>query len=273
MIVHEKDIGIFFDNPLKAKGFEDEHDIAEAAHFDAEAERFLAEEGEKALIVDIHEKMPPRHRAFWRELGDASGLRALDIGCGYGYSACRLASMGAEVVAIDVSPKMCDLTRRASELNNVKIDVRNLSAVDTGFPDDYFDLVVGQVSLHHLPLATAGPEILRILKPGGRVVFLEPVHGYRWSFKLRSKLPVACYESPGGGALRKDELQFLGELFGKIEVRYFRILERLLRFRILRWASPIIYAADKVLVVIPGIKGFASAAVIVLTKEDKKGEF
>jgi len=261
-----KNIGVFYDNPLKSTGMEIDHDAADAAHFDDEADRFLAEEGKEALVVDFHEDMPPRHRAFWLELLDAPGKRILDVGCGYGYSAARLAMMGANVVAIDVSKKMCDLTRLAAEVNDVEIDVHNASAVNTGFPDDEFDIIVGQVSLHHLPLESSGRELKRILKPGGRAVFLEPIHTFKWIFDLRSRLPVACYESPGGGALRIEEIRELGNFFGDYKIRYFSVLERLRRFKPLDWISPILYAADTTLLKLPGTKGLSSAAVIVLKK-------
>ena len=55
-----KNIEKFYDNPLKHKGWEVEHDALEAEHFDKRAERFLVEVGEKGLIVDFDETMPPR---------------------------------------------------------------------------------------------------------------------------------------------------------------------------------------------------------------------
>ena len=213
--------------------------------------------------------MPPRHRAFWRALEKVDGKRILDVGCGYGYSACRLALIGAQVVAIDVSSKMCDIARKAAELNRVEVDVRNISAVETGFPDESFDYVVGQVSLHHLPLNSAGPELKRVLKSGGKAVFIEPFHGTRFALKVRSKLPIKCFESPGGGALRLDEIESLGELFGKVEIEYFGIFERLRRFELFKWISPVLYGIDWFLLKLPGARRLASHVLIVFTKREK----
>ncbi len=262
----EMDIKTFYDNPLKKRGREAEHDAEDAAHFDAEALRFLNEEGESALIVDLREDRPPRHRAFWRELLDAPGKRILDVGCGYGYASTLLAMMGADVTAIDVSNGMCELTRLSAQVNGVEIDVRNLSAVDTGFPDDSFDIIVGQVSLHHLPLESAGEELARVLKPGGKAVFLEPIQPREWVFKLRANLPFVCHESPGGGALRLDEIEAIGKIFGDYEIKYFNITERLRRFKAIDWFSPVLYTTDSILLKIPGMTGFAASAVIIFTK-------
>ena len=266
MTLDAGNIAKFYDNPLKKIGSETEHDSIESKHYDIEAERFLAENDKRALLVDFDEPLPPRHRAFWIAVGDVENLRVLDIGCGYGYAASRLALCGAKVTAIDVSEGMCDLTRRAAHINGVDIDVRKLSAVDTGLPEGSFDLIVGQVSLHHLPLDSAGPEFVRLLKPGGRAVFLEPIHPWRAILKMRAMLPISCQESPGGGALRADEIERLGIIFGEVELKRFAILERLRRFRSLRWASPFIFSIDNLLLAIPVLRGLAAHAVIELTK-------
>src|SRR5262245_963786 len=44
--------------------------------------------------------------------GDVRGLRLLDVGCGSGYFAREMASRGARVTAIDISPRMIELAQR-----------------------------------------------------------------------------------------------------------------------------------------------------------------
>src|SRR3546814_13720576 len=48
----------------------------------------------------------------------------------------------------------------------------NAEAMD--FPDDSFDLVFGSGIIHHLDIDRAFAEIARVLRPGGRAVFVEP---------------------------------------------------------------------------------------------------
>src|SRR3546814_16824046 len=43
------------------------------------------------------------------------------------------------------------------------------------FPDDSFDLVFGSGIIHHLDIDRAFGEIARVLRPGGRAVFIEPL--------------------------------------------------------------------------------------------------
>lgn len=177
-----------------------------------------------------------------------------------------LALRGAEVVAIDVSQGMCELTRRAAELNKVQVDVRQQSAVETGFPDEYFDAVVGQVSFHHLPFPTAAHELLRILKPGGRAVFMDPIHGSRFFVWLRGSLPVGCHESPGGGALRRDQIEELQRIFGRAELSWYGPTARLERFNALEPFYSTLAAIDRFLLRLPGSGWLTSYVVMVLHK-------
>jgi SAM-dependent methyltransferase len=259
---------LFYDNPLKKAGSEAEHDRQDAEHFDEEARGFLEKNDDALLLVDFAEKMPPRHRAFWDEFRNVAGLKILDVGCGYGYSACRLALMGAKVTAIDVSGGMCGITRKAAGLNNVAVDVHRASAVSTGFEDVRFDMIAGQVSLHHLPMPNSAIELRRILKKGGMAVFLEPVQGPRWLLKIRGMLPLPCRESVGGGALRKGQIAEIGKIFGSVEVKYFAIFERLRRIKLFDRISPVLYFFDRILLALPFMRAFAAHALIILKKAD-----
>ncbi len=99
--------------------------------------------------------------------------RCLDIGTGTGHTAARLAAAGAAVVGIDPAAGMLDAAR---ELYG---QVPNLSFVEargdaTGFEDDAFDLVTARHTLHHHhDVAATLKEVARVLRPGGRFVFVD----------------------------------------------------------------------------------------------------
>lgn len=91
--------------------------------------------------------------------------RVLEVGCGAGELAGRLHELGIEVVAIDTSQRMVDLTRA----RGVQAQVADVQ--DLPFEDGSFDCVVaGWVLYHVVERATAIHECARVLRPGGRFV-------------------------------------------------------------------------------------------------------
>ena len=110
--------------------------------------------------------------------GAHSGDRVLDVGCGTGYFARRLAPVvqpDGSVVGIDPSRPMLDF---ATEHAPPNCTFRIAGAEDLPFPDASFDLVVSSLAFHHIPAegrADALREMFRVLRPGGRV-FIADFH-------------------------------------------------------------------------------------------------
>lgn len=104
-------------------------------------------------------------------LGDVTGLRVLEAGCGPGVLTGWLADHGAAVTAMDVSPEMVGLAReRVGE--RARVVVADLSEPLTFTADASVDLVVASLVLHYLA-DWAGPlaEFHRVLAARGAVVF------------------------------------------------------------------------------------------------------
>jgi SAM-dependent methyltransferase len=96
--------------------------------------------------------------------------RALDVGCGTGALAARLAEAGYEMVGIDPSDGMLDVLRqRAPAIEAVRADGTAIP-----FPDGSFDLVLSVAVMHHIADARAVlatlTEMTRVARPGGRVL-------------------------------------------------------------------------------------------------------
>ncbi len=117
---------------------------------------------------------------------------ALDIGCGVGMFARRLAERSAQVVAIDLSPEMIAAAKRHSvEAANIDYQVADVLTWD--YPAGVFDCVVSITTLHHLPLETMLVKMRDWLRPGGVLLVLDlyqPESSLNWLSSLVA-LPVS----------------------------------------------------------------------------------
>ena len=107
---------------------------------------------------------------------------SLEIGCGTGFFSLNLKLAGVvdAVHVTDISPGMVEVAKRNAEGLGFAIDGRAADAERLPYGDDTFDLVLGHAVIHHIPdVELAFREILRVLRPGGRLVICgEPTrHG------------------------------------------------------------------------------------------------
>lgn len=103
------------------------------------------------------------------------GHRVLDIGCGVGTTAIRVArESGAEVVAADLSPLMRERAQRnvrASRLTNVTVEAADILRLP--YPDSSFDVVFAEAVTMFVDRPAAAAELARVCKAGGRVLATE----------------------------------------------------------------------------------------------------
>jgi SAM-dependent methyltransferase len=103
---------------------------------------------------------------------DGRQAHILEVGCGIGdYTRGVAAATPATIVSVDVAPNLVAhaQTSRPANVRFVAADVEALP-----FASGAFDAVVGNAVLHHLRLDRTVPEMLRVLRPGGRFCFAEP---------------------------------------------------------------------------------------------------
>ena len=118
----------------------------------------------------------PENRFILKQLGDITGKKLLDLGCGAGENSVYFAKKGALCVATDYSPGMVEVALKLAEKNGVKIEGCTANAMELEFPDNTFDIVYASNLLHHLPEPKlAIREMHRVLKPGGKACFWEPL--------------------------------------------------------------------------------------------------
>ena len=98
--------------------------------------------------------------------------RILDIGCGDGQLTLRLASSGAIVTGVDLSPQMV-AAARARGVDAQEATAENLPCTDATFDAIFSNAALHWVQDHDAMLA----EAHRVLKPGGRFVAEFGGHG------------------------------------------------------------------------------------------------
>lgn len=93
------------------------------------------------------------------------------------------------LVAIDLSAAMVDLARRRAADLGRNVDIRVGDAQSLEFDDDSFDTVVCTLSLCSIPDdARAVAEVRRVLRPGGRFIFMEHVRSPLFGVRLLQRL-------------------------------------------------------------------------------------
>ena len=111
--------------------------------------------------------------ATTRAVAPVAGERILDLAAGTGTSSAALAASGAHVVAADFSEGMLEVGRRR-HAGNPRIEFVHADATDLPFDDDSFDAVTISFGLRNVVEPKKGlDELLRVLKPGGRIVICE----------------------------------------------------------------------------------------------------
>jgi ubiquinone/menaquinone biosynthesis C-methylase UbiE len=128
-------------------------------------------------VVDYFEACTaPENRFILKYLGDVRGKSLLDLGCGAGENSVYFAKLGAHCVATDYSPGMVDVALKLAEKNGVAVTGKVVNAMNIDYPDNSFDIIYAANLLHHIPnpLITIR-EMHRVLKPGGKMCFWDPL--------------------------------------------------------------------------------------------------
>lgn len=175
-----------------------------------------------ALFVPIAASTTPAAAALVEFAGAAPGQSVLDVGCGTGVVAITAARAGANVRGLDLSPVLLEEARRNADLAGVAIEFSEGDVEALPYLDGAFDMVLSQFGHMFAPRPeVAVAEMLRVLKPGGRIAFST------WPPEMmigRMFTLVSGYLPPPPGAAAPPQwgdpaivLQRLGDLVRDVE--------------------------------------------------------
>jgi SAM-dependent methyltransferase len=212
--------------------------------YDGMAEQVLAEWRDEDYLVDP-EVLPECHqfegpmRTLLEWAGPLEGRTVLETGSGFGELTCWLALHGAQVVATDISARCLELVAERARRNGVANRVRTVHTPieeAQAIADDSVDLVFGRTVAHHFELPPAARSMYRVLRPGGRAVFAEPVMLLPdWVFRVRRSRPVAkvfppFVHTPDERSFDREMIQELSGPFDEVEIEYFGMFTRVSNF-------------------------------------------
>jgi ubiquinone/menaquinone biosynthesis C-methylase UbiE len=203
------------------------------------------------------------------------GKAILDYGCGPGDMGIWMATEGATVTLLDLSPAAIELVERRARASAVKVRgiAADASRLDM-LPDAAFDLVFAAAALHHtMKYPGAVEELARIMKPRARLVLCETWGGnpiLSWARKVRARLSHEAEEQGEEIVMSWAILRKLDPYFGEIAVAQQNLLamgKRLLRGRFEKaWARGAVRGLEALdatlLAIAPPLRNWCGEAII-----------
>ena len=102
--------------------------------------------------------------------------KVLDVGCGVGTTAITVAKrFGGDVTAVDIEPLMLERAQESVQAAGIddRVRVQEGDILGLDFPDDAFDVVIAEAVTMFVDRARAARELIRVCRPGGRVLATE----------------------------------------------------------------------------------------------------
>ena len=136
----------------------------------------------------------------------------MDLGCGEGEFSCFLASLGADVTALDISEMNINITSLRAKRNNLRLRTVVADVCNTYLQNASFDIIVGKALIHHLTEYEEQKlyhEVFRLLRPNGIAIFHESLQNSALLEFLRTLIPVNQKNDPRPSRLSKSWKEYI----------------------------------------------------------------
>lgn len=154
---------------------------------------------------------------------NAKNSEILDYGCGVGPTIEKVIKFGPKkITGIDISDVSITKAKKkfANDISRVELLVDNCES--TSFANNKFDIVYGLGILHHLQFSKCINEILRILKPGGKLLFIEPLGTNPFINFYRLITPKS--RSKDEHPLEFKDFEIIKSSFESVNIKYYGFL-------------------------------------------------
>ena len=142
---------------------------------------------DKTLLLWWEDFYLPIFAYILPKMGQLEGKKVLELGTGTGGTATLLAKRGASVVGIDLLPfRLTEAKARAVEYNVAEsVEFALMDAMHLAFPDNTFDFIISKSVLVFTAHTETAKECYRVLKPGGKAIFIENMrhHPAVWLYR------------------------------------------------------------------------------------------
>lgn len=134
----------------------------------------------------------------YRHTPPNTGGRLLSYGCGKGIQALIVAKKGYSVAGFDIADSLITIANKLAKKYGLdsQAEFTVQPAETLSYADESFDGIWGENILHHVELARAVPEMVRVLKPGGIAVFKDSMVA-QFRNSIRKSPPISWILKPG----------------------------------------------------------------------------
>jgi len=203
---------------------------------------------------------------------NSKGKDVLEYGCGPGSLSILLSKYAKTVVSIDISDFAINNAKLLAEKNLIRnVQFLEMNAEQLNFEDESFDMIFGNAIIHHLNLEKSFTEINRVLKPGGKAFFYEPL-GHNFFINLYRKLTPRMRTIDEHPLLSKD-ISFFKKYFNTVEFQYYHLTTILaVPFRNMRFYEHLLIFLNKIDIFLfkrfPFCRRYAWYCLIEIIKKD-----